>query len=128
MKTVPIVYFSDILCVWAYLAQLRVDAVKSTFPDQVRFTYKFCSVFPDTARRIEAKWKDAGGYEGFNAHVPHGRFFTLFGITWQQGFLCIPRRIAIKCCPLSGAQAFFGQLQQLEPALVPCLQCCQRSF
>jgi hypothetical protein len=29
MKTVPIIYFSDVLCVWAYIAHLRVEAVKT---------------------------------------------------------------------------------------------------
>jgi len=68
---VPIVYFSDVLCVWAYIAELRVGAVKQAFGDQVRFDYRFCSVFGDTARKIPSAWRDKGGYEGFNAHLRH---------------------------------------------------------
>ena len=37
MQAVPITYFSDVLCVWAYIAQLRVNAVKAKFGDKVRF-------------------------------------------------------------------------------------------
>lgn len=71
MKTVPIVYFSDVLCVWAYIAQPRVALVKETYGDQVRFEHKFCSVFGDTARKIPAAWKGKGEYEGFSAHLHH---------------------------------------------------------
>ncbi|MFI4976303.1 MAG: DsbA family protein [Caulobacterales bacterium] len=70
-KSVPIVYFSDVLCVWAYIAQLRVDAVKRAFGERVHFEQRFCSVFGDTAGKIAANWRDKGGYEGFNAHLRH---------------------------------------------------------
>jgi predicted DsbA family dithiol-disulfide isomerase len=68
---VPIVYFSDVLCIWAYIAQLRVDEINRAFGEQVRFEKKFCSVFGATARKIPTTWKDKGGYEGFNAHLRH---------------------------------------------------------
>ena len=72
MSDVPITYFSDLgLCVWAYIAQLRVDAIKARFGDQVRFEKKFCSVFGDTRRKIGASWGDKGGHAGFNAHLRH---------------------------------------------------------
>ncbi|MCI3135294.1 DsbA family oxidoreductase [Phenylobacterium aquaticum] len=69
--TVPIDCFSDVLCVWAYLAELRLAAVREAFGDQVQVRYRFCSVFGDTARKIPAAWADRGGYEGFNAHLRH---------------------------------------------------------
>jgi predicted DsbA family dithiol-disulfide isomerase len=69
MSVVPITYFSDVLCVWAYIAQLRVDAIKSQFGDQVSFEKRFCSVFGDTRRKIGTTWGDKGGYAGFNAHL-----------------------------------------------------------
>jgi predicted DsbA family dithiol-disulfide isomerase len=71
LKTVPIIYFSDMLCIWAYIAQLRVNAVKAAFGDQIRFEPKFCSVFGASARKISTTWRDKGGYEGFNAHLRH---------------------------------------------------------
>lgn len=69
MTTVPIVCFSDVLCVWAYIAQLRVDAVKKAFDGEVRFDNRFCSVFGDTARKIASTWGAADGYRKFNAHL-----------------------------------------------------------
>lgn len=71
MTCVPIVYFTDVLCVWAYIAELRLAAVREAFGEQVRFEQRFCSVFGDTARKIPTTWKDRGGYEGFNAHLRH---------------------------------------------------------
>lgn len=71
MDAVEISYFSDILCIWAYISQARVDEVVRKFGDGVRFNNHFCSVFGDTARKIPTVWKDKGSYEGFNAHLHH---------------------------------------------------------
>ncbi|HWA62252.1 MAG TPA: DsbA family protein [Caulobacteraceae bacterium] len=69
MRTVDITYVSDVLCLWAYIAQARVDATHRTFGDQVRIEYRFCSVFGDTATKIGTGWKDRGGFAGFGAHA-----------------------------------------------------------
>ena len=70
-KTVPILYFSDVLCVWAYIAHLRIEEIRSTYGDKVRFEPRFCSVFGDTAAKITNTWRGKGEYEGFNAHLRH---------------------------------------------------------
>ena len=69
MTVVQVSYFSDVLCIWAYAAQARIDAVKEKFGDRVRLDYRFCSVFGDTARKITSTWKDKGEYAGFNSHL-----------------------------------------------------------
>ena len=69
MSAVEIAYFSDVLCVWAYASQARVDAVKEQFGGTVEIKHQFCSVFGDTANKIPSSWKDKGGYDGFNAHL-----------------------------------------------------------
>jgi len=69
MSAVEVTYFSDVLCVWAYVAQARVDAVKDKFGDTVRINHQFCSVFGDTARKIATNWNNKGEYDGFNAHL-----------------------------------------------------------
>ena len=76
MEVVEITYFSDVLCIWAYVAQARIDAVKEKFGDTVRIEHRFCSVFGDTGRKITSTWKDKGGYDGFNSHLRQvaGRF------------------------------------------------------
>lgn len=69
MSVVEVSYFSDVLCIWAYATQARIDAVKEKFGDAVRLDYRFCSVFGDTARKIASSWKEKGEYGGFNAHL-----------------------------------------------------------
>ena len=69
MNSITITYYSDVLCVWAYIAQLRVDAIQKAYGEKVRFEFRYCSVFGDTARKISTSWATKGGYEGFNAHV-----------------------------------------------------------
>ena len=69
MTVIQVSYFSDVLCIWAYAAQARIDAVKEKFGDTVRLDDRFCSVFGDTAGKIASAWRDKGGYAGFNAHL-----------------------------------------------------------
>ena len=69
MSVVEVTYFSDVLCIWAYASQARVDAVKEKFGDAVQIKHQFCSVFGDTARKITTTWNDKGEYDGFNAHL-----------------------------------------------------------
>jgi predicted DsbA family dithiol-disulfide isomerase len=35
MEPIRISYFSDVLCVWAYIAQIRLDELKTTFQDKI---------------------------------------------------------------------------------------------
>jgi hypothetical protein len=76
VSEIGITYFSDVLCVWAYVAQARIEAIKEKFGNSVRIEHRFCSVFGDTNTKIASTWKDRGGYEGFSTHLRHvaGRF------------------------------------------------------
>jgi predicted DsbA family dithiol-disulfide isomerase len=69
MGVVKVSYFSDVLCIWAYVAQARIDAVKEKFGGTVRFDHRFCSVFGDTAGKIASTWRDKGEHAGFNSHL-----------------------------------------------------------
>jgi predicted DsbA family dithiol-disulfide isomerase len=69
MAGIPIVYFSDVLCVWAYWAQLRIDEINRNFGDKVVIEPRFCSVFGDTARKMDTAWGAKGGHDGFRAHL-----------------------------------------------------------
>lgn len=69
MSVKEITYFSDVLCIWAYVAQARIDAVKEKFGNTVQIKHHFCSVFADTARKIPSNWGKKDGYKKFNAHL-----------------------------------------------------------
>ncbi len=66
---IHISYFSDVLCVWAYVAQVRLDELKNNFGDKVEIKHHHVTLFGDTQTRLAEGWKDRGGYVGFNKHV-----------------------------------------------------------
>jgi len=66
---IDIEHFSDVLCIWAYIAQVRVDELQANFPDEVRIDYRFLQVFGDVPGKMAAQWADRGGLEGYAAHV-----------------------------------------------------------
>lgn len=68
-EPLEIEYFSDLLCIWAYAAEVRVRELEQAFGASVHVARRYCSVFGDTAVRIGEGWRDRGGYQGFNQHV-----------------------------------------------------------
>lgn len=68
-RVITIDYFSDLLCVWAYGGQVRLDTLQQTFGDRLRVRHRFVPLFADTATRIGAGWQDRGGFEGFGSHM-----------------------------------------------------------
>jgi len=69
MSPIHILHFSDVLCVWAYIAQVRVDELKKNFPDEVSFEFRYVQVFGDVRTKLETQWADRGGAEGYSKHV-----------------------------------------------------------
>ncbi len=64
-----IAYFSDVLCVWAYTAQIRLDELRRQYGDRIRLSYHFIPVFGCTAQRVGEGWREEGGYAAFGEHV-----------------------------------------------------------
>ena len=62
-------YFSDVLCVWAYAAQIKLDELRRQFGDQLRVEYQFLRVFGDVSARIDSGWRDKGGAVGYARHL-----------------------------------------------------------
>jgi len=67
--TLQISYFSDVLCIWAYVAEVRLDEVRKEFRSSVELEYRFIPIFGATRYRIAEGRKDRGGYAGFGEHV-----------------------------------------------------------
>lgn len=66
MTRPTVTYFSDILCVWSYVSQIRLDQLANEYGDRIGIDEKFCSVFPDARTKTHNTWKDKGGYEAMN--------------------------------------------------------------
>lgn len=70
-KPLVVDYYTDILCVWGWIAQRRIDELKSQFGDQVALDYHYLDVFGDVPSKMANQWAARGGYEGFAEHVIH---------------------------------------------------------
>lgn len=96
LSPVRISYFSDALCVWAYIGQVRIDELKRTFTDQISVEYRFTPIFGAPQHKIGFKWQDRGGFEGYGEHVRKvGRNFEHISINNQTWSKCRPTSSAV---------------------------------
>lgn len=69
MQPVQLTYYSDVLCVWAYIAQVRLDELRRHFPEGLLVVPRFVPVFGDTPVKLGEGWRARGGWEAYAAHV-----------------------------------------------------------
>lgn len=69
MTPVHITSYSDLLCIWAYIAQARVDEIHAVFGDEVAISHRRITLFGDTVAKFAEGWRDRGGFDGYAAHV-----------------------------------------------------------
>ena len=62
-------YYTDVLCVWAWIAQRRVEEVLAENGGNVLFQHRYLDLFGDTRTRIGQQWESKGQYQGFCDHV-----------------------------------------------------------
>lgn len=67
--SIKLTYFSDLLCIWAYISQARVDELRDSFGARIEFDYRFIPVFGAVEHHIDKGWQARGGREGYAAHV-----------------------------------------------------------
>ncbi len=68
-QSVDLSYYSDILCVWSYVSEIRLQELREKLGDRVDLSYHFITLFGCTRKRIAEGWSDRGGYAGFADHV-----------------------------------------------------------
>jgi predicted DsbA family dithiol-disulfide isomerase len=68
-SSLKISYFTDVLCVWAWIGQRRVEELQKEWGDKVLIRHYCVNFFGDTSNRIGEKWAKRGSYEGFGQHV-----------------------------------------------------------
>ena len=85
MSKVEVSYYSDVLCIWAYVAERRLEELAANFGDEIEIVPRYCSVFPDAWGKIEGK----GGFESFNRHLKavasHYPHITVNDAVWLRG-------------------------------------------
>jgi len=68
-KPLNIDYYTDILCVWAWIAQRRIDELNQNFGSEIELQYHYVDVFGDVPTKMNTQWDNKGGYSGFAEHV-----------------------------------------------------------
>lgn len=70
MSEKPVVhYYSDVLCVWAYVGNIRLERLVEKYASEVAFDLRYCSVFPDAVTKLEKAWSKRGGFEAVSAQM-----------------------------------------------------------
>lgn len=67
--TIKIDYYSDLLCVWAYIGDARNRELQRQFPNQLKWERHYLPVFGDVKTKMQVQWQDRGGAAGYAAHV-----------------------------------------------------------
>ncbi len=62
-------YFTDVLCVWAWIAQARLDEVHRQWGTQIVVRHRYVDIFGDCFRKIPRQWGANDGFEKFGEHV-----------------------------------------------------------
>jgi len=109
-EKVKLAYFTDILCVWAYTAQARLDELKKQLGSKLEIEYHFIPIFSCTSTRIGEGWKEKGGFSGFSEHTK--------SIGEKYPHVKIHPDIWTKNIPASSANShlFFKAVQLLQKA------------
>ncbi|MEZ5483113.1 MAG: hypothetical protein R3E73_13455 [Porticoccaceae bacterium] len=70
-KPLIIDYYTDILCVWAWIAQRRLDELNRQLGEKIDLHCYYVDIFGDVNAKMNAQWHEKGGYSGFAEHVQH---------------------------------------------------------
>ena len=107
MERVKISCYTDALCVWAYIAQVRIDELRANFKDSIEMDYRYFHLFGNVTNKMNGAWKERGGLPGYRQHVREivERFnhVKLHEQTWETNvpkssmpahlFLCATRHV-----------------------------------
>lgn len=67
--SIHVTHFSDVLCIWAYVSQVRIDELRSQFGAQVDVDCRLFPVFGSALRKTDVQWANKGGRQGYSEHV-----------------------------------------------------------
>lgn len=68
-EALKIEYYTDLLCVWAWIAERRNAELGEEWGSRVALEHHYLDLFSDTAKRIGQGWMNRGGFQAFGAHV-----------------------------------------------------------
>ena len=62
-------YYTDALCVWAWIAQPRLDELQRQWGDRLGVRHRCVDIFGDSHTKIRRQWGEHDGFERFATHV-----------------------------------------------------------
>ena len=126
---VQLSYFSDVLCIWAYVGQIRLDELKQQFGERIQVEQHFITLFGCTESRIGQGWQAKGGYQGFGQHVcevaaqfPH---VEINPNVWQE---CRPKSSAMAHLVLKALQLHCRARQEDDAAVAKLAHAIREAF
>jgi predicted DsbA family dithiol-disulfide isomerase len=66
---IQIDYYSDVLCIWAWIAQPRLEELHKQWGEQIKVHHRYVDIFGDARSKIPMQWGEVDGYEKFHTHV-----------------------------------------------------------
>jgi len=131
-RVLTIDYYSDVLCIWAWIAQLRIDELTANLGAQVDLKFHYVDVFGNVPHKMETQWADKGGLQGFALHILHASetypelevnpniWSRVTPVTSANAHLIL-KAVELACdateaakMALSFRQAFFGRAQDIS--------------
>lgn len=68
-ELIVIDYFTDVLCVWAWIAQPRLEELQRQYGGDIKIRHRYVDIFGDSHKKIPAQWGETDGFEKFSSHV-----------------------------------------------------------
>ncbi|MEZ5502167.1 MAG: DsbA family protein [Halioglobus sp.] len=62
-------YYTDVLCVWAWIAQPRLEELQRQWGGRIQVNHRFMDVFGDSHHKIAQRWGELEGFARFATHV-----------------------------------------------------------
>ena len=105
---VTIEYFTDILCVWAWGNQVRIEQLRQELGNDIQLRYRFIPLFADARQHVLRQWAEKGKFEGFNQHLKD--------VAKQWGHLTLHPDVWVRTVPASstGIHLMLKAMQLLE--------------
>ncbi|TLU66247.1 disulfide bond formation protein DsbA [Thalassotalea litorea] len=102
---IKIDYFTDVLCVWAYINERRIAELNQDYLKQINLSHHYVEIFASVADKMASQWQAKGGYGGFREHVVQAA---------EQFQLSVHSSIWQTCKPTSSAPAhLYGKAFQI---------------
>lgn len=62
-------YYSDVLCIWAWLAQSKLSTLNQQLSGKIHINHHYMNLFANTHEKINKQWQDRNAFQGYAKHV-----------------------------------------------------------